>query len=118
LQTLRLAKKLCDENHVKLVLVYRASGYDEASLTFERYRKEVAAFLKRDLPMDHELGVKRFRKQVEDMGIELINTADMKHVGINTRNDELEVAKHFVMADYFSDLIIRRTAVKHSSAGN
>ncbi len=116
LQTLRLAKKLCDENHIKLALVYRVNGYDQGGITFDRYRKDVAGVLKRDLPMDSGLGVRRFRKQVEDMGIEFINTLGMKGVPITTKADEVEVAKHLALAEHLSDVIIRRLGGEPAAA--
>lgn len=113
LQTLRLAKKLCDENNIKLALVYRINGYDQEKRNFEAFRKESAAFLKRDLPMEQALGVTRFRKQVEDLGIDFINMLDMKEEGISTRQEEMETSKHFATANFFSDLIIKRLAGGH-----
>jgi lysophospholipase L1-like esterase len=113
LQTLRLAKKLCDENHIKLALVYRVNGYDQDKGNFEAFRKEAAGFLKRDLPMEQALGVRRFRKQVEDLGIDFINMLDMKEDGISTRQEEMETSKHFATANFFSDLIIKRLTSEH-----
>jgi len=117
LQTLKLTKKLCDDNHIKLVLVYRVNGYDQSKANFDGYHKEASAFLKRDLPMEQELGVKRFRKQVEDLGIGFINMLEMKESGIATKQDEIENGKHYQQANFFSDKIIERLAARNMRTG-
>ena len=61
--------------------------------------------------MERELGIKRFRKKVEEMGIGFINTLNMTGKGIVTRADEAHVKKHLIMADFFSDIIIKELNV-------
>ena len=109
-QTLRLIKRLCDANGTRVTIVYRPTGYDIDQASFDKYRREVAAFLKRDLPMDRELGKKRFRDEMGKLGIDLIDMADLKASGINTKADEREAAKHLEWANFFSDEILRRMA--------
>jgi len=108
-QTLKLIKTLCDQAGVKKVaIVYRMTGYDNNKGELSAYQKEASAFLKHDLPMEQELGRRRFREKVTSLGFDFIDTHDMKASGINTRSDEIEPAKHANMADFFSDVIINR----------
>jgi hypothetical protein len=115
-QALGLIKKLCDENHVRMVLVYRASAYDKTDADFDKFRKEAASFLKRDLPMERGLGARRFRKRMEDMGIGFIDMHEAATSGINTRADEREAAKHAEWASFFSDVIIKRLDERDAGA--
>jgi hypothetical protein len=108
LQTLRLVKKLCAENGIKVVLLYRMNPYERSAESFDAFRKEASAFLKRDLPMDRELGVARFRKQVEDLGIEFMDTRNLAEAGIGTRKAEAQPDKHLELAQYLSDRILER----------
>jgi hypothetical protein len=112
LQTLKLIKALCDKNQIKFSLVYRATGYEQLQSNFDEFRKDAADFLKRDLPMDRELGLRRFRNKIQAMGIGFINTLEMKEPGIMTKAEETEIPKHQRMADFFSDKIIERLGVK------
>lgn len=111
-QTLGLIKKLCDEHHARVVLVYRATGYDQNQGNFDQMKNDAAKFLGRELPMERELGMKRFRKRVEAMGIEFVNTLEMKDSGIQTKADEGESKKHVELANFFADEIIRRLDAK------
>lgn len=115
-QTLRLIKRLCDENGARMALVYRPTGYDRDDASFEKYRKDAAAFLKRDLPMDRGLAVTRFRSEVSAMGIDFIDMAGLKASGIKSKADESEAAKHLEWAHFFSDEIIRRLEKKDAAS--
>ena len=108
LQVLKLVATLCRENGIKVKLLYRQNAYDRSEKNFEEFRKQAAAFLKRDLPMDHAFGVKRFRERVEALGIGFVNLQDMPHAGVTTREQERSVASHLELANYLSDLIIAR----------
>ena len=112
-QTLKLIKKLCDEAGVKkIAIVYRVNGYDR---DFAAFQKETSAFLKRDFPMEQELGKRRFREKVKALGFDFIDTYEMKAGGIATRADEVEPLKHAQMADFLSDVVIHRLAPSSSA---
>jgi hypothetical protein len=111
-QTFRLIKELCDKNKIKMTLVYRVTGYDHNKANFEEFKKDTAKFLKYNLSMEQELGLNRFRNKVESMGINFINTLEMKELGITTKAEETEVPKHQRMADFFSDKIIEKLGAK------
>ena len=88
--------------------MYRASAYDRSEAAFKDFRREAAAFLKRDLPMERELGTRRFRDRMTGLGIEFLDMHEAKSSGIDTKADEREAAKHLEWANFFSDAIIRR----------
>ena len=116
-QTLKLIKTLCDENGARMVLVYRPTSYDLNEGSFNQMRKDAAAFLKRELPMERELGMRRFRKRVEEMGIDFVSMVELKRSGIKSKADESEAAKHLEWANFFSDEIIRRLDASDGGAG-
>lgn len=113
-QTLGLIKKLCKKNNIKVSLIYRNTNYELNQKIFDQFKMKAQVFLKKNLPMERNLGIERFRKRVEDMGIDFINSQEMEKPGITTKADESEVTKHFNMANFFSDIIIKKLNVKNS----
>jgi hypothetical protein len=105
-QTLELIKKICDENGIKLSLVYRMSGYDQDELNFNNFKKDATKHIGRDIGMKFGHGKNRFKKKIEAMGINFIDTLNMKYV-ISRKAEEMDVNKHYSTANFFSEIILK-----------
>ena len=105
-QTLELIKKICDENGIKLSLVYRMSGYDQDELNFNNFKKDATKHIGRDIGMKFGYGKNRFKKKIEAMGINFIDTLNMKYV-ISRKAEEMDVNKHYSTANFFSEIILK-----------
>ena len=108
MQTLGLIKRLCDEHNIKLSLIYRVTGYDQHQGNFDALKKSASEHLGRELSMERNIAIPRFKAKIEKMGIEFINTHNMPEPGITTKAEETDVPKHYRMADFFSNLIIEK----------
>ena len=108
MQTLGLIKRLCDEHNIKLSLIYRVTGYDQNQGNFDALKKSASEHLGRELSMERNIAIPRFKAKIEKMGIEFINTHNMPEPGITTKAEETDVPKHYRMADFFSNLIIEK----------
>ncbi len=105
---LALIRKTLDAQGIRLRIVYIPPVYEIDAKRWEEYRRQAAAAVGRDLPMDPSAGEKRFAALAEELGVELISLTPLAREkgAAEMYSDHFTRMGHHWVADFLARKVI------------